>query len=83
MLRKANGKASSTSHGNGSLALLEDGVNESGAGRGSRAKAEEGALRRLSEEILRLVEASRQGRLEERGNAAQFQGAYAEIVRRH
>ncbi len=37
-------------------------------------------MQRVSQEILRLVEASRQGRLDERGKADQFQGAHREIV---
>jgi methyl-accepting chemotaxis protein len=35
----------------------------------------------LQKELARLVEASRDGQLSERGKADQFQGAYAEIVR--
>ncbi len=37
-------------------------------------------MQRVSEEILRLVEASRQGRLEERGKPDQFHGVHREIV---
>jgi methyl-accepting chemotaxis protein len=37
-------------------------------------------LERVSQEILRLVEASRQGRLDERGKADQFQGTHREMV---
>ena len=35
----------------------------------------------VSQEILRLVEASRQGRLDERGHADQFQGIHREMVK--
>jgi methyl-accepting chemotaxis protein len=35
----------------------------------------------LQKELARLIEASREGQLSERGKAEQFQGAYAEIVR--
>jgi methyl-accepting chemotaxis protein len=35
----------------------------------------------VAQEIMRLVEASQEGRLSERGRAEQFQGAYADIVR--
>jgi methyl-accepting chemotaxis protein len=35
----------------------------------------------LQKELLRLVEASKEGQLSERGKPEQFQGAYAEIVR--
>ncbi|MFY9855919.1 MAG: methyl-accepting chemotaxis protein, partial [Terracidiphilus sp.] len=34
----------------------------------------------LQKEVARLTEASREGRLSERGNSAEFQGAYAEMV---
>ena len=42
--------------------------------------AEDSDIHRVSQEILRLVEASHQGRLEERGRADQFQGVHREIV---
>jgi methyl-accepting chemotaxis protein len=35
----------------------------------------------LQKELARLIEASREGQLQERGKPEQFQGAYAEIVR--
>ncbi|MGD0732837.1 MAG: methyl-accepting chemotaxis protein [Terracidiphilus sp.] len=35
----------------------------------------------LQKELLRLIEASKEGQLSERGKPEQFQGAYAEIVR--
>jgi methyl-accepting chemotaxis protein len=38
-------------------------------------------LQALQKEMERLIEASRDGRLGDRGNPEQFQGAYAEIVR--
>jgi methyl-accepting chemotaxis protein len=38
-------------------------------------------LQGLQKELSRLVEASREGQLSERGKPEQFQGAYAEIVR--
>ena len=37
-------------------------------------------MEQVSEEILRLVEASRQGRLDERGKVDQFQGTHREMV---
>ena len=52
-------------------------------GRGGRARADESAgqeMQRVSQEIVRLVDASRNGRLEERGKAEQFQGLHREIV---
>jgi methyl-accepting chemotaxis protein len=38
-------------------------------------------LQNLHKEMARLIEASKEGRLAERGKAEQFQGAFAEIVR--
>jgi methyl-accepting chemotaxis protein len=38
-------------------------------------------LQGLQRELARLIEASKEGQLSERGKAEQFQGAYAEIVR--
>src|ERR1700684_2320738 len=38
-------------------------------------------VQRLQKEMARLIEASREGQLSERGKPEQFQGAYAEIVR--
>ena len=49
-------------------------------GRG-RAGGKNDEMQRLSEEILRLVAASREGRLEERGRLDQFEGAQREILR--
>ena len=46
----------------------------------SSHKAGDAELQSLSQEVLRLVEASRQGLLEERGNVDQFQGAHREVV---
>ncbi|MBS4097235.1 MAG: MCP four helix bundle domain-containing protein [Sulfuricella sp.] len=39
------------------------------------------AVKSLQQELLSLVEASRQGQLSERGKIDKFQGAYAEIIR--
>jgi methyl-accepting chemotaxis protein len=47
---------------------------------GSSSKAADMEMQRVSEEILRLVEASRQGRLGERGKAGQFEGIHREVV---
>ena len=46
----------------------------------SGARKGDAAMRQLSEEILRLVDASRHGRLEERGKADEFEGAHRTIV---
>jgi methyl-accepting chemotaxis protein len=40
-----------------------------------------GVLQNLQKELARLIEASREGQLSDRGKPEQFQGAYAEIVR--
>ena len=47
---------------------------------GSASKAADVEMQRVSQEILRLVEASRQGRLDERGKADQFHGVHREMV---
>jgi methyl-accepting chemotaxis protein len=80
MLPKANGKRNPHSSGNGGTALLDNETHEERAGRSANGKARDSETERLSQEILRLVEASRQGRLEERGRADQFQGAHREMV---
>jgi methyl-accepting chemotaxis protein len=46
---------------------------------GVKGHATEEALL-VSQEILRLVEASKEGRLQERGRASQFSGMYREMV---
>ncbi len=51
-----------------------------GAGGGRTVASKDGGTAAVSREIARLVEASREGRLNERGNADQFQGAHREMV---
>ena len=46
----------------------------------SAQKAGDGKVVLVSQEIMRLVDASREGRLTERGRADQFDGVYREIV---
>src|ERR1035438_5494695 len=46
----------------------------------SAQKLEDGKLLLVSQEIMRLVDASRDGRLTERGKADQFDGVYREMV---
>src|SRR5579862_6893673 len=80
MARTANGKTKASSAGNGRSAVLDpDGSERPGTGQAGHARGSE--IERVSEEIERLVEASRQGQLSERGKAENFQGAYAGIVR--
>ncbi len=50
------------------------------ASRSSVEKSGDGEVLLVSQEIIRLVEASRDGRLTERGRADQFQGVYREMV---
>src|ERR1022692_3969917 len=47
----------------------------------SAQKAGDGKVMLVSQESMRLVDASRDGQLSDRGKPEQFQGAYAEIVR--
>jgi len=49
-------------------------------GRSSAQKFGDGEVPLVSQEIIRLVEAARDGRLTERGRADQFQGVYREMV---
>ena len=80
MARRVNGKKNPQGSGNGGSVVLDYSAHGERVRAGSASKAGDIELRRVSEEILRLVEASRQGRLDERGNVAQFQGTYREIV---
>src|SRR5690349_1462722 len=83
MVSKVNGKnkkpAQSSAFDNGGAALQEYGAPVE---RARRAGAEKGdqEVQRVSQEILRLVEASRQGHLDERGKVDQFDGVHREIV---
>ena len=47
---------------------------------GSAQKAGDGKVMLVSQEIMRLLDASREGRLTERGRVDQFDGVYREIV---
>ena len=61
--------------GNGGTAVLDEG--RARVGGTSKADAE---MQLMSQEILRLVEASRQGRLEERGRVDQFTGTHRDVL---
>jgi methyl-accepting chemotaxis protein len=79
MIRKANGNSRSHGSGNGGSAVLDKGARDERAdGQKRTGNSESG---RVSEEIARLVEASRQGRLEERGRLDQFDGVHREMLR--
>jgi len=80
MVRKANGKKKPQTSGNGGSAVLDYGARSGRVRADSKSKAVDLEMQRVSQEILRLVEASRQGRLDERGKADQFQGAHREMV---
>lgn len=83
MVRKVNGKKNSQTFGNGGTAVLEYGARESRASEGHPAEFANGDMRALSQEILRLVEASRQGHLEERGKVDEFHGVQRENCARY
>jgi methyl-accepting chemotaxis protein len=68
MARTVNHEKKSVNSGNGGAAV---------AGRTPAADVE---MQRMSQEILRLVEASREGRLDERGRMDQFSGPYREVL---
>jgi len=77
MLRKVNGK---TSHAaNGGAAVMENGA-ALGKRAGAGHEAADAETQRVFEEIERLVEASRQGHLEERGRANQFEGVHRQML---
>ena len=78
MLRKVNGKAKPHGSGNGGAAVLDYDapVERSGAG----GKPADAQTELVSEEIARLVEASRQGRLNERGRVDQFDGVHRAML---
>ncbi|MGA1997342.1 MAG: methyl-accepting chemotaxis protein [Bryobacteraceae bacterium] len=80
MARKVYSKKQPRNSGNGGTAVPDHGVREAPARAGSSSKTADAELRRVSEEILRLVEASRHGRLDERGKVDQFQGTHREMV---
>jgi methyl-accepting chemotaxis protein len=71
---KANGK----NHAAGASV----GANENGGRErlNGKHKPEDKEMLLVSQEVLRLVEASREGRLSERGREAQFTGVYREMV---
>ena len=78
MIRKVNGKKQPS--GNGGSAVVDRGAPVGRARAGNTSKAADAEILRVSEEILRLVEASRQGRLNERGKVDQFEGIHREMV---
>jgi hypothetical protein len=75
MQRKANGKSKPRVSADSSPASEEQRRQKGGS------RADDPELQLVSEEILRLVEASRQGRLDERGRTDQFHGVQRDMVR--
>ncbi len=80
MLRKANGNRSPKHAGNGGSALLDNAASPENGRRRANGKSEDLEMQHLSQEILRLVDASRQGHLSERGKADEFEGVHREVV---
>ena len=82
MLRTVNGKSKKSrisASRRGGSAVLESGAPGVRV-RGSDVERVDPDAYRVSQEILRLVEASQQGHLSERGKADQFQGVHREII---
>ncbi len=74
MLRKVNGKTKSHNSTNGGAAVLDYPA-------GGAPHTGDLETQRVSEEIARLVEASRQGRLDDRARLDQFQGVHREMLK--
>jgi len=77
MLRKVNGQ---TKRQNGSSAVLDGGGQRESPGTGGNGHPRDSQTARVSQEIARLVEASRQGQLDERGRLDQFEGVHREML---
>ncbi len=80
MVRKVKDKKQPRNTGNGGTAVLDYGAHVERARAGGDSRSADVELERVSKEIQRLVEASREGRLEERGKVDQFEGTHREIV---
>jgi methyl-accepting chemotaxis protein len=80
MARKVTGKTQPRTSGNGRTAVSERDAPVQRARAGNPSKSADLEMHRVSQEILRLVDASRQGRLDERGKVDQFQGTHREMV---
>jgi methyl-accepting chemotaxis protein len=81
MLRKANEKTKTRGAGHGAAAVVDHGA-PSERPRAAGGRSGGGSQTELmSLEIARLVEASRQGRLGERGRLDQFQGVQRDMLR--
>jgi methyl-accepting chemotaxis protein len=80
MARTENGNKIRQHSGNGGSAGLENGSRGARALAGVNGKTDNAEMHQVSQEILRLVAASRQGLLEERCNLGQFQGVAREML---
>ena len=80
MASKVNVKKQPRNSGNGGTAVVGHGAPVERARAGNSSTAADVELERVSREISRLVEASREGRLDERGKVEQFQGTHREMV---
>ena len=80
MARKVSSKLPTRNSGSGRAAGLERDAPVQRARGASTSKASDLEMEQVSEEILRLVEASREGRLEERGKIDRFQGIHRQMV---
>src|ERR1700757_1259714 len=81
MVRKQNAKTKSRSYSSANgAAVVENGATGERATKKTASQQGSLEMQRLTQEIMRLVEASRQGRLEERGRPDQFEGTHREIV---
>ncbi len=76
--------ATKTVNGNGKLHEVHAGRGAHSIGKPGHPRSEQGSqdeeLLQVSQEIMRLVEASRDGHLSERGNANQFTGIHRDMV---
>ena len=79
MLRKVTGKSKTHGSGNGGAAVLDYGAPVERSNGGGKP-AGDAQTELVSEEIARLVEASRQGRLNERGRLDQFDGVHRTML---
>ena len=80
MASKVTSKKQPRNSGKGSSAVVDRSAPVGGVRAGRNSNTADLEMRRVSQEILRLVEASRQGRLDERGNVNEFQGTSREMV---
>jgi methyl-accepting chemotaxis protein len=80
MASKGSGKKQPQGSGNGGTAIADFTARDGRGNAVSMKKAGDLETERVSHEIRRLVEASRQGRLDERGKPDQFQGIHREMV---